>query len=101
MATENIETLAKQEGPLSSNELEQRLLELKGKNWTTLECIIYVRHNQGCNLSDAVTLVLNSSAWIEQKDELEKQQEEEQNEFFEAMAEDVRTKYNRLYILPK
>lgn len=101
MAIDKIEILAKQDGKLDLPILEQRLLELKSVNWRILECIIYVKYNQDCSLNDAKAIVDNSHAWVEQKDDFIKHQEEMQQEFFEAMSEDEEKKYNRLYVLPK
>ncbi len=98
---DKIEILAEQNGMLDLPVLELKLVELKSMDWKILECIIYVKYNQNCSLNDAKTIVVNSSAWIEKKEEFQKHQEDMQQDFFEAASEVEMKKYNKLYILPK
>ena len=49
-------------------ELQKRIQELKSQNASILECVIYVKTNQQCSQHDAVEIVINSNAWIRQKE---------------------------------
>lgn len=80
MDTETIEKLAS--GPKESlADLNTRMLELKAQGAGILLCVIYVRKNQQCGLSEAAEIVINSDAWIDQKDDFLQQQEEALQEF--------------------
>jgi hypothetical protein len=62
-----IENLAR--GPKESlNDLDARVVSLKSSGAGILECILYVKINQGCSLTQASDFVINSSAWASQKE---------------------------------
>lgn len=89
MTLEKLTELAEKENKLSKAELELKLTELKSLNCRILECIVYVRTNQGCSLSEAKEIAINSSAWIKQKDEFIEHQQEQMAEFMEAAKDDI------------
>ncbi|WP_203259010.1 hypothetical protein [Hyunsoonleella ulvae] len=89
MTIDELTELAEKENKHSKAELEHKLTELKSLNCKILECIAYVRTNQSCSLTEAKEIVVNSSAWIEQKDEFMRHQQEQMSEFIEATKEDI------------
>lgn len=89
MMPDKIRELAKSDGLLSGNQLNLKLLKFKSEGWRILECTVYVKNNQNCTLQEANYIVLNSSAWIEDKDDFIKHQEEQMGEFLEAATDDV------------
>ncbi|MCB4800213.1 hypothetical protein [Neotamlana laminarinivorans] len=89
MTIEKLTELAEKENKLTKAELELKLTELKSLNCRILECIVYVRTNQRCSLFEAKEIVVNSSAWIKQKDEFIRHQQEQMAEFMEAAKDDI------------
>lgn len=89
MTIEQIIELAEKENPLTKSELEKKLTELKSLNFRLLECILYVRVTQNCSLLEAKTLVVNSNAWIDTKDDFLSHQQEQMEAFFEAVKKDI------------
>src|SRR5678809_169193 len=75
-----IEELAKQPKELSEA-LESRLAKLRSRGAGILQCIQYVKLNQGDSLSNAAEIVANSAAWADTKDEFWRQQQEVFEEF--------------------
>ena len=73
------EALARQ--PQEEAALEVRLTDLRSRGHTILECIKYVKLNQGCSLAEAMDIVVNSCAWADRKDEFLRHQEEMFEEF--------------------
>ena len=57
--------------------------DLKSRGAGILDCIIYAMTNQECDLGDARNIVINSDAWIANKDGFLRQQEEALQEFLE------------------
>lgn len=90
MTEEEIRSLAEKESKFTKAALENRIAELKSLKCSILECIVYVRVNQNCSLSDAKELVVNSSAWSEKKEEFIKHQKEQMEEFLIAAKDDVK-----------
>lgn len=83
MDLETIEKLAS--GPKESlTDLNTRMLDLKAHGVGILLCILYVKKKQQCSLTDALEIVINSDAWIDQKDEFLQHQEDMQQEFIDA-----------------
>jgi chromosome condensin MukBEF ATPase and DNA-binding subunit MukB len=89
MHTEELIIMAKNDGFLEKSELEAKIAFLKAQGCRILECILYVRHNQECRLQEAMNLVINTPAWLSQKDAFLKHQEEQTLEFLEAAADDI------------
>ena len=85
---DEIKRLAETDKIDSPRHLENKLLELKAKGYGILECIIYIRFNQECSLINAKSIVINSAAWIDQKEDFMQHQAEQEAEFFEAMKND-------------
>ncbi len=67
----------------SVEELADRMVDLKSKGARILECIRYVMINQGCSLTQAQDIVVNSSAWVGEKDAYLQHQEDMFLEFLE------------------
>ena len=86
---EEITKLAEKDSTKNKSELDDRLSELKSLNYGILECIAYVKINQNCSLMDAKTIVINSSAWISEKDGFAKHQEEQMDELLDAAKNDI------------
>ena len=89
MTTEELTELAEKEAKLAGYDLETKLTELKALDFSILECIIYIKINQNCSLSDAKTLVVNSAAWIDQKDQFISHQQEQLEEFIETAKNNI------------
>ncbi|SHK80942.1 hypothetical protein [Chryseobacterium polytrichastri] len=89
MTVEEIIELAEKEKKLTVSEIDSKLTELRSLNCRILECIIYVRVNQNCSLSDAKESVLKSTAWIDKRDEFINHQHEQMQEFLEAAKNDI------------
>lgn len=89
MTPEEITILAEKEVGLTKSELENKLTELKALNFKILECILYVKANQNCSLIEAKKLVVNSTAWIDKKDEFVRHQQEQTEEFIAAASNDI------------
>lgn len=89
MGIEEITKLAKSNSTGSKEDLDLKLTELKSDGCSILECIIYVRVNQNCSLMDAKSIVVNSSAWIDDKEEFIKHQQEQMEEFIDAAKDDI------------
>ena len=86
-----IEEIAKLDKLKTHSELDLKLKELKLKKYKILECIIYVKINQNCSLIEAKSIVVNSSAWINEKEKFMKHQEEQFEEFIDVMKEDKKS----------
>jgi len=67
----------------SAAALDTRLTELRSKGAGILECIRYVRLNQGCSLAQAGDIVVNSRAWVDQKEAFLRHQQEMFEEFLD------------------
>lgn len=89
MTLDELRELAESENKFSKVELEQKLVELKAVNCSILECIMYVRTNQNCSLFEAKDIVVNSTAWIDKKEEFISHQQEQMQEFLEAARNDI------------
>ncbi len=89
MTTKEIIKLAEKDGLKTKLELESKMVELKSENWGILNCILYVSINQSCDLHEATEIVVNTSAWVEKKDEFLKHQVEMSNKFIEYSKEDI------------
>ena len=86
------EILAAQDPKLSANDLQEKLSELKGLGYRLIECISYVKWNQGCALNEATHIVINSTAWHEQKVEFMQHQYEQWGDIFASMPTDTTMK---------
>ncbi len=64
--------------------LLSRMSELRSNGAGLLDCVVYVRTNQGCGLAEATHIVINSSAWLDRKDDFLQQQSEAFEEFLET-----------------
>lgn len=84
MTAEDVMMLGGQEEPKTLLELEATLAELKSFRFGKLVCIKYVKDNQRCSLQEAVDIVINSAAWIDEKQAFLDHQEEQMREFLEA-----------------
>jgi hypothetical protein len=83
-----LEELARE--PIESvGALGARLSELRSRGAELLQCIIYVRLNQGCSLGQATDTVINSSAWADQKDAFLRHQQEMFEEFLASNRENI------------
>lgn len=71
-------------------ELDARLADLRARGATTLHCIEYVRRNHYCSLKEGVDIVINSAAWIDQKEAIMRHQEEMFNEMLEDCRDDIK-----------
>ena len=89
MDIETIYRMAEEDAKLSLEELHHKIAFLKSEGCGILECIVYVRSNQLCHLSEAKTIVINLPSWLSQKDDFMRHQEEQMAEFMEAMVEDI------------
>src|SRR5262245_464153 len=67
----------------SAAALDARLTELRSKGAGILECIRYVRLNQGCSLVQAGDIVVNSRAWVDRKEAFLRHQQEMFEEFLD------------------
>lgn len=91
MSLEEIKELAKSDPSYTKTELDLKLTKLKSKGYDILDCIMYVKCNQSCSLLEAKSIVVNSSSWIDQKEEFMKHQQEQMNEFLEAAKDDIQS----------
>lgn len=73
----------------SAEALTARLTELRSHGTTILECIRYVKLNQGCSLGEAQDIVVNSQAWADRKDEFLAHQQEMFEEFLAYNRDDI------------
>ena len=89
MIPEEIIKLAQTEKKLLQSELDYKLFELKALDWRILECIMFVKTNQNCSLQEAKTIVLESKAWIDKRDEFVNHQQEQMEEFLDAAKNDI------------
>ncbi len=80
MSVAEIEELAKRPKE-SPADLDLRLSELRSRGAGILHCIIYVRLNQVCSLSEASDIVINSPAWSDRKEAFLREQAEAFEEF--------------------
>ena len=84
----DIDALARE--PRKSGEaLAARLSELRSHGATILECIKYVKLNQGCSLAEAKGIVVNSPTWADQKVEFLRQQQEMFEEFLDSARDRI------------
>ncbi len=90
MTVEEIKELAKNDKKLDNVALDKKITELKSFNCGILECVVYVKVNQNCSLLVAKEIVINSSAWIEKKDEFIKHQQEMMEEFLLTAKDDIK-----------
>ena len=70
-------------------DLHKRMQQLKSQGAGILLCTMYVKTNQQCPLLEARDIVLNSPAWINQKDEFMQHQEEMLHEFIAHASNDI------------
>ena len=88
--TERLDIAALATGPRESAEaLSVRLAELRAQQATILECIKYVRLNQGCSLNEAKTIVVNSAAWLDRRDEFLQHQQDMLEEFLACSRDQI------------
>lgn len=80
MCPSEIEELARQPKE-SEPALGARLIDLRSRGAGIIECIKYTMLNQRCSLAEATTIVVNSHAWADRKDDFLRQQEEAFEEF--------------------
>jgi hypothetical protein len=69
--------------------IESRMAELKLNGARILECILYVKLNQGCSLLEASDIVINSNAWIDQKQGFLQHQADMFEEFIQDSMENI------------
>ena len=82
MNVDSIKELAR--GPkLSNDELDWRLQDFREGGVSILLCIIFVMTNRDCLLSEARDIVINSNAWVDQRDAFLQEQEEALQEFID------------------
>lgn len=67
-----------------ADDLDLRIAERKSSGAGILDCIKYVMETIGCSLGTATDVVINSKAWIGQKDDFLQQQAD----FFEEFLAD-------------
>ena len=68
----------------SADDLDSRIADLKSSGAGILDCDKYVMTTLGCRLSAATDIVINSKAWIGQKENFLQQQAD----FFEEFLAD-------------
>lgn len=73
----------------STEALAVRLGELRSNGATILECIKYVKLNQGCSLAEAKDIVVNSSTWADRKVEFLRHQQEMFEEFLDCARDRI------------
>ena len=83
IAQSEIEELAKLP-TVSAEALNSRLVELRSRGANIIECIRYVRLCRECGLSEAASIVVNSPAWADQREDYWHQQQEAFEEFLAA-----------------
>jgi hypothetical protein len=84
----DIDALAR-EPRTSAEALPARLAELHSFEATILECIKYVKLNQGCSLAKAKDIVANSPTWSDQKVEFLRHQHEMFEEFLDCSRDSI------------
>ena len=84
----DIDALAR-ESRESGEALDTRLSELRSHGATILECIKYVKLSQGCPLSEAMGIVVNSKTWADQKVEFLRHQQEMFEEFLASNKDKI------------
>jgi hypothetical protein len=89
MKTEDIEELAKNRDKESLEDLSLRMGELRSNGAGLLQCIIYVKTNQELSLEEAVNFVINSSTWLDRKDDFLQQQEDAFQEFLASSKDSI------------
>ena len=89
MNPDDIRLMAEKDGFLEKPALEAKIAFLKAQGCRILNCISYTHRNQECSLQEAMDLVINSPAWLSQKDAFLKHQEEQTLEFLEAAADNI------------
>jgi hypothetical protein len=75
----------------SAAALETRMTELRSKGARILDCIRYVRLNQGCSLAQAGDMVVNSRTWADQKEASLRHQQEMFEEFLDHYKNKIET----------
>jgi ribosomal protein L7/L12 len=68
----------------SAEDLNAYLVELRSRGMNIIGCIRYVRLCRECGLSEAASLVANSPAWADQREDFWHQQQEAFEEFLPA-----------------
>jgi hypothetical protein len=77
-------------GPRESAEaLVARLTELRSQGAGILECIKYVKLNQGCSLDEAGNIVINSAAWVDQRADFLQHQQDMFEEFLADSRDEI------------
>lgn len=89
MTIQEITEWAQTEKKLSKSALDNKLFELKALDFRILECILYIRVNQNCSLQDAKTIVVESKAWLDKREEFIIHQQEQIEEFIEAAKSNI------------
>nr|WKN34000.1 hypothetical protein K4G66_16590 [Tunicatimonas sp. TK19036] len=97
MTTQEIERLAKSDKSKSIGDLDLKLKELKLAGYRILECILYVKTNQNCSLMDAKSIVINSSAWIDSKEDFVQHQQEQIEEFLDVAKNEIESIQHNYY----
>ncbi len=88
MSPEELRQIARRQR-LAPEELPDRILELKSDGCGILQCIIFVRENQQCGLADATDIVINTPAWLSEKDAFLQHQSEMMDEFIADNADRI------------
>lgn len=77
-------------GPrLSNGELDDRLRDFRDNRVGILLCIIFTMTNRECSLAEAREIVINSIAWIDQRDAFLQEQEAVLEEFIERHVDRI------------
>lgn len=86
--SETIKNLAR--GPkLSNDQLNTRLRAFRDNGVGILLCTIFVMENRECSLAEARDIVINSSAWFDQREAFLKEQEEAMQEFIDHNSDHI------------
>lgn len=97
MTIKDIEHLAKKNSGKTIQELHNTLMGLKLMGLGILECIIYVRGNQQCSFMEAKEIVLNSTTWIDKKEDFIKQEEKQTAAFFNTSIKEIQKTEQHIY----
>ena len=81
MSHEEITRIA-QERTVAPEEMDGVIAELKSNGCTILDCICFVMVNQRTDLAHAREVVLNSPAWLPDKEQWLQHQREMEDEFW-------------------
>lgn len=79
------------QGRESPETLVARLGELRARGATILESVKYVRWNQGCDLPQAVHLVVDSPVWEDRREAYWREQEEAFLAFLHSQRERIQS----------